>query len=63
MKALYTVRELAEMAGVSCRVMRQLLARSGVVLIRIGRTGYVPLAELEDKLRAFARSVEMVDDD
>jgi hypothetical protein len=48
-RALYTVRELAEAASLSRFRVHRLLRSLGVTMIRSGRIYLVPLDELEQK--------------
>ncbi len=46
LRALYTVKALAEIAGVSPRVLRRLLGRHRVRFLMQGRARFVALSEL-----------------
>jgi len=50
-KALYTMGELARASSIERRKLRRLLEREGVELLVSGRISYVPLSELEVKVR------------
>jgi hypothetical protein len=50
-KALYTMGELARASLIERRMLRRLLEREGVELLVSGRISYVPLSELEVKVR------------
>jgi hypothetical protein len=50
-KALYTMGELARASSIERRRLRRLLEREGVELLVSGRISYVPLSELEVKVR------------
>jgi hypothetical protein len=57
-RALYPLGQLARAAGLSDRRLENLLAESGVVLYRPGWTKYVPLSELEEKVRPLWESIK-----
>jgi hypothetical protein len=50
-KAFYTMGELARASSIERRKLRRLLEREGVELLVSGRISYVPLSELEVKVR------------
>lgn len=58
-RPLYTIAEITAMTkgSLSRQSVRRLLDSAGVVYIRTGRSIYVPLCELEDKLPKFAKSL------
>ncbi len=49
LQAIYTIRELAEMAGVSKKRISRLLDSCGVEYLRAGRDRLVTISELEQK--------------
>jgi hypothetical protein len=56
-RAVYTVAELARVAGVSLHVMRQLLEDGGVTLLRAGRHDMVPLCDIESRIPPLWQSI------
>jgi hypothetical protein len=57
-KALYTMGELARASSIERRRLRRLLEREGVELLVSGRISYVPLSELEVKVRPLWESIK-----
>jgi hypothetical protein len=55
--ALYSVETLARVAGVTHQLLRRLLASNGVTLVSVGRTGMVPLSEIEVRIPPLWRSI------
>jgi excisionase family DNA binding protein len=49
-RALYSIAQLAQFAGLTRFVLRRLLDSHGVQFVRSGRTVLVPLTEVEDKI-------------
>ena len=61
--ALYPVAQLAHACGLSHKRMQSVLAASGVEIVRAGRCLYVPLSEVEEKVRPLwdgLRAAEML---
>jgi hypothetical protein len=58
LQALYPVGELARAVGLRHRRFQRLLRLQGVQLVRCGRFIYVPLSELEDKIRPLWDSIK-----
>ena len=58
---LFPIEELASAGGVSRRVMNRMLRDAGIAIVRGGRTNFVSLAELEEKLPAVWDSILAVD--
>lgn len=56
-RARYTIVELANAANVSHQSMRRLLAALGVEVLRVGRSAYVLLSEIEEKLEPLWKSI------
>ncbi|HEX3345584.1 MAG TPA: hypothetical protein VHS09_13470 [Polyangiaceae bacterium] len=56
-RALYTVSELARVAGVPTYRLLRLLRRANVVFLRSGRAFYVPLPEIREKVPALWRGL------
>ena len=50
LRALYSISELASVAGVHRHVMRRLVLGSGVRFVSTGRKLLVPLSEIQDRL-------------
>jgi hypothetical protein len=50
-KAIYTIGELSRASSIERRRLRRILDREGVELLVSGRISYVPLSELEVKVR------------
>ena len=50
-KAIYTIGELSRASSIERRKLRRILDREGVELLVSGRISYVPLSELEVKVR------------
>jgi len=50
-QAVYTIGELARASSIERRKLRRILDREGVELLVSGRISYVPLSELEVKVR------------
>ena len=60
MKALYTIPELATMAGVTYGRMRRLLDAYGVELVSSGkRNRLVPLSQIREKIKPLHDSLQM----
>jgi hypothetical protein len=57
-KALYTMGELARASSIERRRLRRLLEREGVELLVSGRISYIPLSELEVKVRPFWEGIK-----
>ena len=49
-RAVYSVAELARVAGVSVYVMRQLLENAGITFMRAGSHDMVPLCDIEMRI-------------
>jgi hypothetical protein len=58
---LYPVEDLARAAGLSRRMMNQMLKGAGVAIVRGRRMHFVSLAEFQAKLPAFWDSIVHVD--
>jgi hypothetical protein len=61
LRAVYTVGELAEAAGMSRRRLARLLDRLGVRTLRSDTTPLVPLSELEAKVEPFWESIQTIE--
>jgi excisionase family DNA binding protein len=57
-KPLYTVSELAELAGVTRKTMRRLLKSAGIRPLMCGRKWLIPLCEIEEKMYTLRKSFE-----
>jgi hypothetical protein len=58
LRALYTVRELAQAASMSRERLIRLLERLGVEMMRSGKLWLVPLSEIEKKAWPFWESIQ-----
>jgi len=59
-KAVYTVKELAELADVSCKRMRRILDAYGVEYLASGaHTRLVPLSQIREKVKPLHDSMQM----
>ena len=58
LQALYPAGRLARALGISHRRFQRLLRVQGVHVLRCGRLMYVPLSELEDKIRPLWESIK-----
>jgi hypothetical protein len=56
-RALYTVSELARVAGMRPYNLLRLLRRANVVFLRSGRAFYVPLSEIRERVPALWRGL------
>jgi fibrillarin-like rRNA methylase len=60
MKTLYTIQELADMAGVSWKRMDRLVRAYGIEFMASGRhTKLVPLSEIREKMKPLYDSCQM----
>ena len=60
-QALYSVRQLAQAAGVTHRRLQRLLKVQEVQVFRVGRFLLVPLTEIEDKLPTLCDSMKVAE--
>lgn len=60
LQALYTIRELADMVGISKARLGRLLDRAKVEYVMLGRDRCVPVSELEDKCKNLWSSAKFV---
>jgi hypothetical protein len=58
LRALYPLGQLARAVGLSDRRLEHLLEKAGVELLRHGWAKYVPLSELEQKVRPLWESIK-----
>jgi hypothetical protein len=58
LRALYPLGQLATAVGLSDRRLEHLLEKAGVELLRSGWAKYVPLSELEQKVRPLWESIK-----
>ena len=61
LQPLYPLGELVLASGLTRGALCRLLAGVGIELVRAGRFVFVPLAELEDKLRTLVDSIKLVE--
>ena len=57
LRAFYTIAELAKLAQVTRHTMVRLLQAHHIKFIRSGRAFFVPLCEIEEKMRPLWRSL------
>jgi len=60
LKAVYSVGELADAAGVDRRQLHRLLVAAGVELLALDRGHFVALGELELKVRSLWEGIKAV---
>ncbi len=60
LKAVYSVGELADAAGVDRRHMHRLLASAGVEMLTLDKGHFVALGELELKVRSLWEGIKAV---
>lgn len=58
LRALYPLGQLARAVGLSDRRLQHLLEKAGVEVLRSGWAKYVPLSELEQKVRPLWESIK-----
>ncbi len=58
LRALYPLGQLARAVGLSDRRLQHLLEKAGVEVLRSGWAKYVPLSELERKVRPLWESIK-----
>jgi hypothetical protein len=58
LQALYPAAQLARALGISHRRFQRLLRVQGVHVLRCGRLIYVPLSEIEDKIRPLWEAIK-----
>jgi hypothetical protein len=57
LEPLYLIGELARLAHVSRTLMARLLESSRVTYVRVGRTSFVPLSEIQEKVPSLWKSL------
>jgi hypothetical protein len=62
LRAFYSVAELARAAGVRPYKLLRLMRRCRVDFIRAGRSFYVPLSEIREKIPALWRGIAAAED-
>jgi hypothetical protein len=60
-QAIYSVSVLAKVANVTHQLLLRILRASGVELIRSGRAVLVPSSEIQKKIPALWKSIELAD--
>jgi hypothetical protein len=55
---LFTIPQLAELAGIDYKTMRRMLEEAGVEYLRTKKTRFVPLSEVAEKLGPLLESVK-----
>jgi hypothetical protein len=57
-RALYSIGELARASGIERRTLKRLLVAARVELMSTGRVSFVPLCELEVKVRPLWEAIK-----
>jgi len=57
---LYSIGTLAWLSGVTRHVMLRLLREGGVRFVRSGRALYVPMTEIQERLPAFWKTLQVL---
>jgi len=58
LRALYNIGELARASGIERRKLKRLLVAANVELMSTGRVSFVPLSELEVKVRPLWEAIK-----
>ena len=58
LRALYNIGELARASGIERRKLKRLLVAARVELLSTGRVSFVPLSELEGKVRPLWEAIK-----